>query len=123
MPEYGTQVTYEAKKGAIYEIQSAEEITTRNNLSGVRVELKAQDKHDLREYAVTLWPSSQVNSTSKWGSFCAVLGSNTDNWLHKWIRIVNWQDRQCEIQLVPAPRPVGKLAKEAVDKLDAEITR
>ena len=104
VPEYNTSVTYEPKKESVYEIVSVNEITTRNSLLGIRVSLKALDKNDQRDYAVTLWPSQETNATSKWGSFVSVLGSNTDTWLHKWIKIVNWQNRLCEIALMPAPK-------------------
>ena len=106
MPEYNTRVTYDIQKGGIYEIQTAEGITTRMNLSGVRVSLRSRDGKDQREYAVTLWPAEQVSATSKWGSFVSVLGNNTDSWVNKWIRVDEWQSRLCMIALVSAaPKP------------------
>jgi len=104
MPEYNTSVTYDPKRETVYEIVGVDEITTRNNLLGIRVGLKSYDKNDQRDYGVTLWPASETNATSKWGSFVAVLGSNTDSWLHKWIKIVSWQNRLCEIALMPVPK-------------------
>lgn len=117
MPEYNTQVSFDIKKDGIYEIISAEQITTRSGLEGLRVELKAKEIADKRNYAVTLWTSDTVSASSKFGSFLAVLGNNTDDWLHKWIRVTNWQNRLCEIQLVPAPKlSLNQAAKRLADK-------
>ena len=103
-PQYNSTVVYEPKVNEVYEIVSVDEITTRNNLTGVRVEMKAKNSLDKRDYAVTLWPSDQVSNTSKWGAFISVLGNDTDKWLHKWIRIGNMQARLCEIFLEKAPK-------------------
>jgi len=100
MPEYNTQVIYEPKVNEEYNILAADAITTRNGLPGVRVELAAKNKLDKREYGVTLWPSSQVSSTSKWGAFVSVLGSNTDLWIAQRIRIVSMESKKCSIVLV-----------------------
>src|SRR3990172_11502842 len=102
-PQYNTQVSYEPKVQEVYEIVSADEITTRNNLTGVRVEMRAKNGFDKRNYAVTLWPSDQVSNTSKWGAFISVLGNDTDKWPHKWIRIISMQARLCETVLEKAP--------------------
>ena len=104
MPVYNTQVKFEVKKDGIYEITYVNEMTTRNGLTGIVVDLKAKDEKDKRNYAVTLWPSEIASATSKFGSFVAVLGDDTDNWLHKWVKINNWMNRLCEIQLIPAPK-------------------
>jgi len=100
MPEYNTQVTYEPKVNEEYDIFSADAITTRNGLEGVRVELTAKNKLDKREYGVTLWPSSQASNTSKWGAFVSVLGSNTDKWIAQRIRIVSMESKKCAIILM-----------------------
>ena len=112
-PEYNTSIVYEPKKDGQYEIISVDEITTRNNLIGVRVGLKGLGK-DLRDYGVTLWPSNETNATSKWGSFVSILGSDTDTWLHKWVRFVNWQNRLCEVALMPAPQIKMSLKETAL---------
>ena len=108
MPEYNTSVLYNVRKDEIYEIISVDEITTRNNLQGISVSMKSRNSNDKREYGETLWPGEQVSATSRWGSFVSVLGSNTDTWPHKWIKVISWQNRLCEIQLVPAPKPIAK---------------
>ena len=100
MPEYNTQVTYEPRVNEEYDIFSADAITTRNNLEGVRVEMTAKNKLDKRVYGVTLWPSDQVSNTSKWGAFVSVLGSNTDKWIAQRIRCVSMESRKCSIILV-----------------------
>ena len=114
LPQYNTQVSFEPKANETYEIVSADEITTRNNLTGVRVEMKAKNSLDKRVYSVTVWPSDQVSNTSKWGAFVSVLGSDTDKWPHKWIRIVSMQARLCEIILEKAPKLSVKEAGERI---------
>ena len=104
MPNYDTKVVYGVKKGEVYEIISADSVNTRTGIEGIKVEMKARDVNDKRVYGETLWPSEQTSATSKFGCFVSALGSNTDNWLHKWIYVVEWQNHLCIVNLVPAPK-------------------
>ena len=98
--KYNTDVSYEPRVNEEYNIISVDEVTTRNGLQGVRVELTSKNTLDKRSYGVTLWPSSQVSATSKWGAFIVTLGNDTDKWIGKHIRIFSLESRKCEIAIV-----------------------
>ena len=121
MPEYNSKVSYGIQRGGKYQIISAEEIVTRNNLVGVRVTMRSRDINDHREYGETLWPAEQTSASSKWGCFVAALQSNTDTWVNKWIEVISWQAKLCEIKLIPAPAAKTALGKKA-EKMGGEVT-
>jgi hypothetical protein len=108
MPVYDTEITYEPHMHEEYDIFSVEEITTRNGLLGVRVELTAKNRIDTRPFGITLWPSSQASSTSKWGAFVSMLGNDTASWIGHRIRILNMENRKAAIELVPDKKVIKK---------------
>jgi hypothetical protein len=108
MTVYETDVTYEPKANEEYDIIGADEITTRNGLQGLRVELVAKNKLDARAYGITLWPSSQASSTSKWGAFISVLGNDTVVWIGQRIRILSMESRKCAIEIVKSTSAKSK---------------
>lgn len=90
-------------EGIPYEIVNVEDIVTDvQNLSGIRVEMLNQKAE---EGNVVLWKRRITGSGSKLGVFITVLGSNTDTWIHKWVKFNVWKERQREIEVVPAPAP------------------
>ena len=59
------------------------------------------DKNDNKSYSLTLWLTDTASSTSKLGSFVTAFDSvNTDDWLEKVIKIVKWQDKDREIEVL-----------------------
>jgi len=59
------------------------------------------DKNDDKNYSLTLWLTDTASSTSKLGSFITAFDSiNTDTWLEKVIKIIKWQDKDREIEVL-----------------------
>ncbi|MBA7567280.1 hypothetical protein ES708_08989 [subsurface metagenome] len=92
MPEVGTEVREGADDveiGKAYEITNVEEVTTDvSAFTGIRVSLLTKKS---LEGVVMLWKRPITGKGSKLGSFITLLGSNTDNWLHKWVKFVDWK--------------------------------
>ena len=101
MPEIGTDVREgadEVEIGQVYEITNIEDVTTDvSAFTGIRVSLLT--KKGL-EGVVMLWKRPVTGKGSKLGSFITLLGSNTDKWLHKFIKFIDWKQGARIIELV-----------------------
>jgi hypothetical protein len=100
--------------GVPYVISNVEEVTTEvASFQGIRVEMLTE-KAEVG--SIMLWQRAKVGKGSKLGSFIVLLGSNTDNWLNKWIVFKHWTKGAREIALYPMPEQsvVGEVAKLGV---------
>uniref|UniRef100_A0A6M3M7C4 Uncharacterized protein n=1 Tax=viral metagenome TaxID=1070528 RepID=A0A6M3M7C4_9ZZZZ len=101
MPEVGTKVREsgdDVEIGKEYEIVNVESVTTEISFyKGIRVELLTKKAE---EGSIMLWERPITTSKSKLGIFITLLGSNTDGWLHKRIKIVDWRQGARIIELV-----------------------
>jgi hypothetical protein len=101
MPETGTQVRESGDDvviGEKYEITNVELITTDvSAYKGFRVSLLTKKA---QEGTVMLWQRQVTSKKSKLGTFIDLLGSNTDDWLHKWIQFVDWRIGNRKLELV-----------------------
>jgi len=96
--------------GLVGEIVAAEIVKTAvSGYNGVRCRVK--DDADGQEYGEMLWIRPEMGTKSKLGAFMAVLGSETDNWLHKRVRILRWADKDRDIEEVPKKAAAGKGGK------------
>lgn len=91
-PELGVDVVEggdDIEVNVPYEIVNVEDVTTDVSFyKGVRVELVSA-KAEMG--TVMLWKRGKVGTQSKLGAFITLLGSNTDNWLHKWVVFQAWE--------------------------------
>jgi len=85
-----------------YEIVNVEEdVTTEVRfLQGVRIEFMPSKGEVAR---VMCWRRPVVGKASKLGAFITLLGTNTDDWLHKWVIFRNWVQGGRTIELTGAP--------------------
>lgn len=84
-----------------YEIvEVTDTITDVSMYQGFRVQMVAADA-DIG--SVMLWKQQRVSTKSKTGAFLALLGTNTDNWIHQWIIFRAWErnNRRVELTLPP----------------------
>lgn len=103
MVEIKSELFAEPKENGNYEIVSAKETTVKSNNSkyeAIAVTMKSTDKLDTNVYTVTLWLQDTSSSTSKLGSFLVALGTNTDDWIGKTIKIRSWRNKQREIEVI-----------------------
>lgn len=97
-------------EGVAYEIINVEDVDTEvQGYKGIRVSLLTEKAI---EGNVMLWKRKVTGTGSKLGVFITVLGNNTDKWMHKWVKMVSWQDRKRELEVVSAPSP--KASKKPV---------
>lgn len=112
MPELGTEVVEggdDVELNVPYEIVNVEDVTTEVSFyKGVRVEMVSA-KAEMG--TVMLWKRGKVSSDSKLGAFIVLLGSNTDNWLHKWVNFRSWEKNQRHVELTSKPVESAEKAK------------
>ena len=85
-----------------YEIVSVEDTTTEVSMyQGFRVQLLAADG-DVG--SLMLWKQQRVSTRSKTGAFLALLGTNTDNWLHQWVIFRAWERNNRRLELTNPPK-------------------
>jgi len=114
-PELGVEVVEggdDVELNVPYEIVNVEDVTTDVSFyKGVRVELvSAQAEMG----AVMLWKRGKVGTQSKLGAFITLLGSNTDNWLYKWVVFQAWEKNRRHV--LAASAPVSKVTEAATAK-------
>lgn len=101
MPEIETKVRQggdDVEVGKEYEILNVEQVTTEVAFyKGWRVSLLTKKAE---EGSVMLWERPVTSPDSKLGAFITLLGGNTDKWLHKWIKFVDWRQGARLIELV-----------------------
>jgi len=101
MPEVGTKVREggdDVEIGKEYEIINVEDVVTEvQTYKGLRVELLTKKAE---EGSVMAWWRPVTTPRSKLGAFIKLLGSNTDDWLHKRIKFVDWRVGARNIELV-----------------------
>lgn len=101
MPEVGTKVREggdDVEIGKEYEITNVEDVTTEVSFyKGLRVQLLTKKAE---EGSIMLWSRPITSPKSKLGAFITLLGSDTDKWLHKKIKIVDWRQGARIIELV-----------------------
>ena len=121
-PEIGTEVREQVdmlELGKVYEIVNVETVETEVRfLKGVRVEMLTAKAE---EGSLMLWKRPVVGPKSKLGAFIIVLGSNTDKWLHKWIKFLHWGKQDNLIELVEAP--AKKAAKTTTAKSTSKVAK
>lgn len=85
-----------------YEIIFVEELTTQVSMyQGFRVSLLSAD---LRDGSVMLWKQTRVSTRSKTGTFLALLGTDTDDWIHQWIIFRAWERNNRRLELTNPPK-------------------
>lgn len=95
-----------------YEIVFVEDITTQVGMyQGFRVSLLSADAKD---GSVMLWKQQRVSTRSKTGAFLALLGTDTDNWLHNWVIFRAWERNNRRVELTSPP--VAKSTKATTAK-------
>ena len=114
-PELGTEVREGADNVELntpYEIVNIDAgvVTDVSFYAGVRVEMLTQKA---KEGTIMLWKRPVTSPGSKLGSFITLLGSNTDKWLHKWIKFTAWEKNKRVIELLPVPVEKATKAKSA----------
>lgn len=97
--------------GLVGEIIAAEEIKTAvQGYNGIRCKIKSDEGE---EYAEMLWIRGEIGIKSKLGAFMTTLGSDTDLWLHKKVRILKWEAKDRDLEEVPSKAvPKPKAGKE-----------
>ena len=114
-PELGTKLQEGAddvKLNVSYMINGVEEVLTeKSNYDGHRIEL-LDAKGGLG--TVMLWSRPVTSPKSKLGAFITLLGSNTDEWLRKWIVFRGWEENNRNVECCEAP--VEKAAKPKATK-------
>jgi len=126
-PEIGTLVREsgdDVEPNIPYEIVNVEMVTTDVAMyQGIRVELLDAKVH---AGAVMLWRRPITGTGSKLGVFIELLGSNTDEWLNKWIIFKEWEAKKRSVELTAAPveratkattaKGIAKAVKEAEEE-------
>lgn len=104
MPETGIKLQEGAdniRLGVPYMINDVDELTTEvGAYKGFRVEL-LDAKGNVG--SVMLWSRPITSPKSKLGSFVNLLGSNTDEWLQKWIIFHSWQQNARLVEMSSPP--------------------
>ena len=89
--------------GLVGEIIATEEVKTQvQGYTGIRCRVKTLEGE---EYGEMLWERPEVGVKSKIGAFMSVFGTETDLWLHKWVRILKWEQKDREIEETTAKKP------------------
>jgi hypothetical protein len=96
--------------GQTYIILAVEETTTAvQGFKGTRIKMTSTNKKDKEEYTTMLWSREEASEKSKLGAFLSAfekaLGTpeqaqETDNWINKTIRIVDWKAKSRVIEVV-----------------------
>jgi hypothetical protein len=111
----------EPEEGKTYRIENVEYVETPlQKLRGWRVTLREASTGSLA--ATMLWHRHQVGSTSKLGSFLAVLGKRTEEWVGKQILFIAWRRRERKIAIPTegAPGDVEKCLGAIKERLEPE---
>jgi len=89
-----------------YEIVFVEDLVTQVSMyRGFRVHMLSEEG---RDGGVMLWKQEIVGVRSKTGVFITLLGTNTDDWLHKWIIFRAWERNSRRVELINPPKPEKK---------------
>jgi len=101
MPELDVEIAEQMprpKEGQIYRIEKVEVFTSAvRGYRGLRVTMVDENGNLTVE---PLWTREVASTRSKIGAFIAALGKNTDNWVGKKIRIVDWRPGSRKIEVV-----------------------
>lgn len=104
-PELGVKLAEggdDIELGKAYEITNVEAGETEvRQFHMIRVELVTRDG---KVGSCALWKRPVTSAGSKLGSFIALLGSNTDKWLHTWIIFKEWKQGARIVELVRVPK-------------------
>jgi len=104
MVKLDTKIVATIQEGKEYVIESVEKVEVKSGnktYDALEVIMNPLDKNDDKSYSVTLWLTDTASSTSKLGSFISAFDSNdTDTWLAKVIKIVKWQNKDREIEVL-----------------------
>ena len=102
----------EPTEGQVYRITSVKEVKTAvQGYAAYRVSLEPEKRKtdDTNVYASMLWSREAAGIKSKLGAFLAAFldftgdedaAADTDNWLNHTIRIIKWQPKDRQIQVL-----------------------
>ena len=100
----------EAEEGKVYEITDTEEFASQvRGFRGLRVGLLGPEGENAVE---SLWLRSPVGPKSKLGSFIAILGKDTKDWVGKRVRIITWKEGNRVVQLESPPQETEATTKK-----------
>jgi len=103
MPEIKTNLFAEPKQNTVYVITDVKQKDVKTD-EGIKpalsVLMKNVDSDDAMVYSTTLWLTDNSTTTSKLGSFVLALGTNTDSWKNKKIKILSWIEKDREIEVI-----------------------
>lgn len=109
-----TLAPQEIEKDGEYKIIDVSEYESPKGDKGLRIKLVALDETDKKDYSTILWMRDlkNIGKNSKLGAFINALteinpntgqpkqGVNTDKWQGINIRVVSWEERNREIQVI-----------------------
>lgn len=99
MPELKVEIAEQLPKpieGGIYTIATAEVFVSQvRSYKGIRVGMVGTDGKPAVE---VLWLRDVAGEKSKLGSFVKCLGNNTDSWISRKIRFVEWRQNTRKIE-------------------------
>ena len=103
MVKIGVNLYSEPQEGKEYIITGATEKTIKTNdgeKDAIVITMISDRKSDKIVYSVTLWLSDNASLFSKLGSFINALGNDTDEYENKRIKIISWQNKNREIEVM-----------------------
>lgn len=115
MPQFDVKLApQEIQKDGEYKILDVSDYESPKGDKGLRIKLVSLDDKDKKDYSTILWMRDleNIGRNSKLGSFIYALaeidaktgqpkdGINTDNWQGVNIRVVSWEERNREIQVI-----------------------
>lgn len=101
MPEIDVEIAEQMprpREGGIYRIEKVEIFTSAlRGYKGIRVTMTDENDNLVVE---PLWTREVASTHSKIGAFIAALGKNTDNWIGKKIKIIDWRPASRKIEVL-----------------------